>query len=178
MKTPAVPAETRLRALGALGMTRMFGLMRSSIPALAAEAGVELHDVRLALGTLWSWPHTERYGPGKLPLRSVSRSLRVCAPLSHTRWLRIDACSGAYVGAFDVRARGYSRDNERKHLWIAAPLDLTLSLGSTWLRSELAVGAVFSARRPDFSVLGLGTAYHAWPVSPTVALRLLALAPR
>jgi hypothetical protein len=174
---PQSAAEPALRALLALGAGPLLGVTRLVAPALEGELGLWHARFRASLGVLGVPLQREPFGPGSLRSWQLAGSAKGCLMLVTAAPWRLDLCSGLYAGVIDVRARGYTQNDQRKQAWLAIPLEASgqLTLGPVAL--ALAAGALFPMRRPEFSIDGLGAAYEAWPVSLLISLKLVLALP-
>ena len=170
--THQAPSPTPLRGSLALGAGALFGVTRLVAPALEGELGLWHARFRASLGVLGVPVHREPFGPGSLRSWQLAGSAKGClTPVTAAR-LRLDLCSGLYAGVLDVRARGYTRNDQRKQAWLAVPVEASGHVIVGPVALALAVSALFPIRRPEFSIEGLGNAFDAWPVSILIALKL------
>jgi hypothetical protein len=184
--TPATPITAAPRAQTArephatfaLGAAAGFGLLRVASPALLADVGWLAGRFRVGAGALGFLPSTVALGPGRVRTTLASGTLRGCAAALELRTLRLELCSGAHVGAQRGRAGGYTRNEGRRHLWVALPLELALARFVGALGFECAAGALLPLRRHDFSVENVGSSYRSWPVAAVLSMRVVAVWPR
>jgi hypothetical protein len=171
------PPPTPLRGSLALGAGALFGVTRLVAPALEGELGLWHARFRASLGVLGVPVHREPFGAGSLRSWQLAGSAKGClTPVTAAR-LRLDLCSGLYAGVLDVRARGYTRNDQRKQAWLAVPVEVSGHVIVGPVALALAVSALFPIRRPEFSIEGLGSAFDAWPVSLLIALKLVTVLP-
>jgi hypothetical protein len=163
-------ASLSVGAAGLVGALSPFSL------AGIAEADGAIGRWRAGIGALWALPETQTLGPGDVREEMLSGLARVCyAPLQRGK-LRMDLCSGAYVGAMTGDASGFSTESQRTRLWVALPAELVLAYTPVrHLGWELSAGALWQLHRNDFGIDGLGVAYRSPVVAGLVSLRAVAL---
>lgn len=170
-------SEPTLRASLSLGAGPLLGVTRTIAPALEGDVGLWHKHFRATLGVLGVPIHREAFGPGSLRSWQLAGSAKGCAtPYTNDR-ARIDLCSGVYAGVLDVRARGYTRNDQRKQPWVAIPLELAFHYRVGPVALGLSAAALFPVKRPEFSIDGLGSAFDPWPVSALISARVLAALP-
>lgn len=163
--------ERRLRGALNVGAGLLFRTTRRLAPALLGEVALEHERFRVALGVLGVPIHRDNFGPGSLRTWVLAGEAKGCWMMVQAFLLRAELCAGVLAGVVDVRARGYARNDREKQLWLSVPVELSLLYVYGPLRVRMTLGALIGLRRPDFSIDGLGSAYHSWPVSPLIALR-------
>lgn len=166
---PAPPASLKLTEGAGAGL--LLGTPRDVAPVLLAEVGLGLARWRLGLGALWALPRRSDFGPGDVRSELLAGSARACFLLAP----HLSLCSGAYLGALKMRARGYTRDEEARSLWGAAPVELALDYVWAHVGGELGLGALLPFQRKRFSIDGLGEAREDWPVQALFSLRVFAV---
>lgn len=165
-------AEPVMRATLTAGGGALLGVTQPIIPVFLGEVGLEQHRYRADIGALGAPVQRFGFGPGSLREWLLAGSLRGCVLPYRGAAFSIGSCVGAYVGVLDVRARGYTRNAQRKQLWAALPIELFVAYTRLPLALELSAAALIPLRRPDFSLDGLGPAYESWPVALGLFLRL------
>ena len=177
-RSTSVAAPSREReitlSLAAVGLA---GVLRPLAPAFAADAGVRWTPLRLSAGVLWGWPQTLAFGPGSVNERLLSGYARLCLPAWKSDHLRLDACSGAFVGAVSAEAEGYTRNERRTRSWIAVPFEAALAGWSSPIGWELSLAGLLPLSRPDYTIEGVGTVYSSPPVGAMLSLRLIGIIP-
>jgi hypothetical protein len=166
------PAHEVTVSLAAVGLA---GVLRPMAPALAADVGVSFAPLRLSAGALWVWPQTLTFGPGSVRERLLGGFARACVPAWQAGSLRLDACSGAVVGAITAEAEGYTRNERRVRTWIAVPLEAALAGWTSPVGWEVSVAGLVPLRRPDYTIEGLGTVYESTPIGAMLSLRVIGL---
>jgi len=162
---------TRARFGLSVGGAALAAVLRPFAPAALADAGLELQRVRMSIGALWVPTQRLSLGPGNATETVIAGSLRTCFALQRSEAFRVDACSGALLGAASARAHGFSRDSSSTKPWFALPIELAASTRRRSLGLELSVGALLSPSPLDFAVTGLGTTYHSPSIAGQLALR-------
>jgi len=171
---PPVPRSATL-AVGAAGLAGTLGAFSW---AGTAETGGAIGRWRTAVGALWVLPETHALSPGSVREELLAGRVRLCGAPWQRRKLRLDLCSGAYVGAMTGEASGFSTNGQQTRLWVALPAEMVL--GYAPLRhvgGELSVGALWQVKRSDFGIDGLGPAYRSPIVAGLVSLRAVAQLP-
>jgi hypothetical protein len=158
-----------------LGGGGLLGVTRALAPLWLAELGFSRARFRVDLGALGVPVQRLSFAPGSLREWLVAGSLRGCYLPYSAPPFSIGTCAGAFVGAIDVRTRGYTRNARRRELWAALPIELFFAFERGPFALQLAAQALIPLRRPDFSIDGLGTAYASWPVSVALVVRVLGL---
>ncbi len=167
---PKIPKRQRTLTAGA-GMGILLGTPRELAPALLGELGLRLPHARIALGVLWSTPKRETFTPGDIRSELSAGELRVC----FTPWSHLSLCSGAYLGQRSMRARGYTRNEDERSLWGAAPIEVALDYTWAHVGAELGLAALLPFQRKRFAIDGLGTVREDWPVQALFALRVFGM---
>lgn len=152
-------------------------VVRPLSPVLSAEVGVRSARFRGGLGVLWVPPQTLTLEPGHVKEWLLSGVARACVPLIAGSRIGLDVCSGLLVGVLDARADGFTKNEQRRRAWLAAPLGLSLSHASGALGWEFSASALGVLVHHDFMVEGLGVAYGAPRVGGMLTLRALGLFP-
>jgi hypothetical protein len=166
-----------VNGLGALGVSGVSGVLQPIAPAFVLDLGVEAKRFRITLGALWLLSRTNEYGPGSVRETLISGTSRLCYATFQARPWRVDVCSGAYFGMLHGEAAGYTRNEERRTLWLALPFELALARFSSPLGWELSGGAIVPLRRHDFQVDGLGVAYESSAIGAQLSLRAVGVLP-
>jgi hypothetical protein len=172
---PRAHVPTRLLLSAGAGL--IAGVLRPVVPAFLASFGLVRAALRAELGALTTYPMNVSLAPGHLRESLQAGFVRACAAPVRAQALRLDACTGALAGVTRAHALGFSRNHRRHAAWAALPAELALAYLPARFGVELDAGALFPLKRRDFSINGLGAAYHSWPVSLQVALRLLVVWP-
>jgi len=175
-RPPPLPPPSR-DATFSLAMAGLFGVLRPFSPALSADAGLRFVPFRVSVGALWAWPQTLAFGPGTVQQRLLGGFARICIPAWQPGSLRLDACSGALVGAITAEAAGYTRNEEQTRSWIAVPFEAALAGWTSPLGWEVSLAGLVPLRRPDYTIDGLGTVYRSPPVGALLSLRLIGIVP-
>ena len=170
---PPPPPRGATLSVGAAGLVGILGPLSL---AGTAETGAAIGLLRAGVGALWALPETHTLGPGHVREELLSGLVRLCHSPLQRRRLRMDVCSGAYVGATTGDAGGFSTNGQRSRLWVAWPAELVLAYApARHLSWELSAGALWQVRRSDFGIDGLGAAYRSPVVAGLVSLRAVAL---
>jgi hypothetical protein len=170
---PPPPPRGASVSVGAAGLVGILGPLSL---AGTAETGGAIGRWRAGVGALWALPDTHTLGPGSVREELLSGLVRLCHSPLQRRKLRVDVCSGAYVGATTGEAGGFSTNDQRSRLWVAVPAELVLAYApARHLGWELSAGALWQVRRNDFGIDGLGAAYRSPVVAGIVSLRAVAL---
>jgi hypothetical protein len=164
-------ARGRRSATVALGPAALFGVLRPIAPALALELGVRLGSYRAAIGLLWSPGRARELAPGTVRESLWSGSARACVAPVLGRALRLDVCTGMYLGSLHASAQGYDQNRAVSRLWLALPVELALASTPAPIGWELSGSALFPVRRQDFAIDRAGVAYASLPVGVLVSLR-------
>lgn len=173
--TPPPPPRTFRISVGAAGLV---GALGSFSLAGTAETGGAIGRWWVDIGALWALPETHTLAPGSVREEMLSGLVRLCASPVQRRKLRMDVCSGVYVGATTGDASGFSTNGQRTRLWLALPAELVLAYTPTRrLGWELSAGALWQLERSDFGIDGLGAAYRSPVVAGLVSLRAVAQLP-
>lgn len=167
------PAPRRLeRSLTfALGGGALFGVERLAAPVVLADLGISIGRFRTSLGVMWMPTQTLEFGPGTLHETLLSGVARTCLSAWQNDLLRVDLCSGFYAGMLEVRAEGYTRNDDVQKAWLAIPLGLGLATTPTPVSVELGGSVLIPIRRNDFSIDNLGVVYESWPVGLLLSAR-------
>lgn len=172
------PARAALTWILSAGGAGLFGIVRPVAPALGVDAGASFGRGRAHIGALGMLPQTLRLGPGTLHESLLSGVARGCVAAARGASFRFDLCSGVYLGRIRTEARGYSRNRSASRMWLTIPIELALVHTARHYWGELGVSALIPLRSADFSIDGLGRAYHSLPVGALVSLRLAYAAER
>ena len=176
--TPPLPASPPSReATLSLAAAGLAGVLRPLSPAFSADLGLRFAPLRVSAGALWAWPQTLPLGPGMVHERLLGGFARVCLPAWQQGGLRLDACSGAFLGAVTGEAEGYTRNERRTRTWIAVPFEAALAGWTSPVGWEVSLAGLFPLRRPDYTIEGIGTAYRSPPVGALLSLRLIGIVP-
>jgi hypothetical protein len=168
---PPRPARAPWVLTSGAGAALLLGVPRDAAPALLAELGVRRGPWRLQLGALWALPRRTSFAPGTIRSELIAGSVRACwQPLAP-----LGLCTGAYLGALEMRARGYTRNDSAHPFWAAAPLELALDYVFGAVGAELGAGVLLPFQRQTFSIDGLGSAQASWPVQVLFSLRVFGL---
>ena len=176
---PRVPPgpSTSDGATFSLGAAALAGILRPVSPAFLAEAGVGITPFRVSAGALWAWPQTVSLGPGEVHERLIAGLARICWAPWQGNGFRLDACSGALVGAVTADAEGYTRNERRVRSWIVLPFEAALAGWTSPMGWEVSLAALLPLHRPDFSIDGVGVAYRSPPLGAMLSLRALGIFP-
>jgi hypothetical protein len=170
-KPLAAPARTRFALREGVGAGMLLGTPRDVAPVLLAELALARERWRVGVGALWALPRRTNFGPGDLRSELRAASARGCLSLAP----HLALCTGAYLGVRSMRARGYTRVEQDRSLWGAAPLELSLDYVWAHVGAELAAGVLLPFQRKRFSIDGLGDAREDWPVQALFSLRVFAM---
>ncbi|HEX6765612.1 MAG TPA: hypothetical protein VF103_09050 [Polyangiaceae bacterium] len=155
----------------ALGGAALFGVVRPVAPLVTLELGMRVGAFRASIGALVMIPQELELGPGSVHERLAAGTARLClSPLGFGS-LRLDLCSGAWLGQRRAEGRGYTDDIESKTTWLGIPLELSLADLSSPFGWEVSVMALLSFPRRDYTVSGVGTAYESWPIGAVLSVR-------
>lgn len=166
---PKKPDTVRIAL--SFGGAGLFGVVQTAAPVALADVALFVNRFHTSLGALWMPRQKLDLGPGQLRETLFAGAARTCyAPLS-ARELRLDLCTGVYVGMLRVEARGYTRNDSVQRAWLAIPVEFSFSTSSTPVGVELGASALFPLRQSDFSIDNVGTAYESWPVGMLLSLR-------
>ncbi len=165
------PARSAVSVTLSLGGAALVGVVRPLAPALSGELGLSIGRLRTSLGVLALLPQTLTHGPGTLHESLLSGVGRTCLAATRGAALRLDVCSGLYVGRLQVEAHGYTRNERVAKTWLAVPLELALSSSTAPLGFELGAAALLPLRRSDFAIDGVGVAYRSLPIGAVLSLR-------
>jgi hypothetical protein len=164
---PPEPPSTSLPVypFAAVGAGAALGVLRPASFALRADVGLELRRLRASVGALWLTPQTLHVAPGSAREQLLSASFRACYALADGARLRLDACSGAFVGAAQAEARGFSQNLKQSELFLAFPAGLALATQMGQVGWELAASALLVCPPNEFNVVGRGPTYQPSPVA-------------
>jgi hypothetical protein len=165
---PSVPLS--LDPFASVGAGAALGVLRPASFALRADVGLRLRRFRGGVGALWLTPQTLQLAPGSAREQQLSASLRACYALAFGALLRLDACSGAFIGAAQAEARGFAQNMKHSELFLAFPAGLTLATKSGPLSWELAASALLVCPPNEFNVIGRGATYQPPPVAGLLTL--------
>ena len=154
-----------------LGGGGLAGVVQPVAPVVVGELGIGIERFRTNIGALWMPPQTLDFGPGTLDESLLSGAARTCLSAMRGGSLRLDLCSGFYVGRLSVEARGYTVNKTVSKTWLAVPIGVALATTSSPLGVELGASALVPLRRDDFSIDNLGVAYRSWPVGMLLSIR-------
>lgn len=154
------------------GGAGLLGIVRPIAPALVIEAGAAFGRGRAHLGALGMLPQRLRLGPGTLRETLLSGVARGCVTAVPGSSIKLDVCSGAYLGQLQTDARGYTRNRSASKLWLTIPIELALVRSVRHFWGELSVSALIPLQSADFAIDGLGRAYDSPPIGALVSLRL------
>lgn len=166
-----VPSRSQVNFMLAAGGAGLSGVLSPIAPAVTGELGIGVGRFRAHVGALWVPEQTLDLAPGTVSENLLSGVARMCLAPWQGRQLRLDLCSGVYVGLLQVQANGYTRDGEASKAWLAIPLELSLLTTASPMGVELGASALLPLRRNDFSIDNLGVAYESWPVGLLVSMR-------
>lgn len=176
---PPAPREPPPWAIQAdLGAGLLLGVTRTAGRALLGQLSLSHPHFRVGLGALWSPPDREPFGPGSLRSKLWSGALHGCYVALARRAVALELCSGLQLGAIEVSARGYARNQRRTRLWSSVPLELATAYVPGPVGVRLAASALLPLQRHDFGIDGLGTSYRTWPVAALVSLQVVVRSPR
>jgi hypothetical protein len=166
------PPSTPLSAapFASVGAGAAFGVLHPASFALRADVGLRLRRFRGGVGALWLTPQTLQLAPGSAREQLVSASLRACYALAFGALLRLDACSGAFMGAAQAEARGFSQNMKHSELFLAFPAGLTLATKMGPVSWELAASALLVCPPNEFNVVGRRPIYQPPPVAGLLTL--------
>ena len=168
---PVEPSRTAVSLTFSLGGGGLSGVLQPVAPVVVGELGIGIERFRTNIGALWMPPQTLDFGPGTLDESLLSGAARTCLSALRGHNLRLDVCSGFYVGRLKVEARGYTVNKTATKTWLALPVGLALATTSSPLGVELGASALVPLRRDDFSIDHLGVAYRSWPVGMLLSIR-------
>jgi hypothetical protein len=180
VETPSAPVERPpppryvTLALGAVGFA---GVLRPVSPGVIADSGMAGPNWRMSIGALWAFPQTIPLGSGSVREQWLGGFSRACLAPWAGASIRFDICSGAVFALVTAEGLGYSRNERRTEPWVAVPLELALASYRAPFGWELGAGALAPLRRRDFSIDGLGVAYHSPPVAGILTLRAVGILP-
>jgi hypothetical protein len=174
---PPEPPASNLEANLAVGVVGLAGVIAPVSLGFSAEVGIAGARWRSSIGGLWVMPKTITLGPGTVRERLLSGLVRVCYTPLRADMLRLDLCSGAFIGLTTAEAQGYSRNDRRTRPWIALPIEVAFAGGTSRVGWELVAGALIPARRNDFGIEGLGVAYQSPPIGGLLSLRVFGTVP-
>jgi hypothetical protein len=171
--------QNRRKVRGSLSASGglLAGVLEPVSPLVASELALVAARFRVGLGALWVPRQTVRLGPGALHETLLAGSLRGCAALWRWQALRFEGCGGLHAGAVHVRARGFTRNEQRTRALVSLPLELALLYVTGLFGVELSTAALVPLRRHDFSIDALGSAHDSWPVALSARLHALVLWP-
>jgi hypothetical protein len=155
-----------------IGAAALAGALRPVVPALVADAGLEIEGFRGTIGAMWALPQTIDLPPGSARENLVSGTLRACYALSRRGALRFDLCSGALIGAATAEARGFTTSEKHTELFLAFPAEVALSARSRFVGWQLSASALVLSPPNQFEVGGVGPTYRPPPVAGMFALRI------
>ncbi len=165
-------STARVDPLFSVGAAAVVGVLRPVVPALVADAGIEIKSFRGTVGAVWVTPQTIDLAPGNARENLVSGNVRLCYALASRGMLRFDLCSGALIGAATAEARGFTSDERHTELFLAFPAELSLSGKARFIGWQLGASALLLYRPNEFEVEGLGPTYRPAPVAGMFALRV------
>jgi hypothetical protein len=169
------PAESGASLMLSLGAAGLVGVVRPAAPALAAELGIGAARFRTNIGALWMLPQSLQLGPGRVEEELFSGVARTCLSAALSGALRLDLCSGLYVGVLTARASGYTRNQRAQKTWLALPVELAFASLKAPLGFELSLSALVPLRRHDFVVDGVGVTYESLPVGALFSARTVGI---
>jgi hypothetical protein len=177
--TSPPPERPRARhyATLAIGASALAGVLRPVSPGVAAEAGVGGTRWRVNLGALFAIPQQIELGPGTVEERLVSGVARACFAPVRSGPLRIDACSGLWVGLVTAEGRSFTTNERHARPWVAVPLELALAWWTAPIGWEITATGLATVRRQDFAIDGLGVAYRSPPVGGMLSIRAVGIVP-
>jgi hypothetical protein len=149
----------------ALGAGAAAFVLRPASFALRADVGLKLRRLRASVGALWLTPQTLELAPGSAREQLLSASLRACYAVAGDARLRLDACSGALLGAAQAQARGFAQNMQHSELFLAFPVGLALTTPIGPMSWELAAAALVLCPPNEFNVVGRGPTYQPPPVA-------------
>jgi hypothetical protein len=174
---PVEPADrepnARIVPLFSAGGAILAGVLRPAVPALVADAGAEWAHFRGTAGVLWVAPQTIDLAPGQARDNLFSGSMRICYAPFPCAVVRVDACSGLFVGAATAEARGFTTNERHTELFVAFPLELAISARSHFIGWQVGAAALVPAPPHEFDVEGLGATYRPPSVAGMFSLRVL-----
>jgi len=115
--------------------------------------------------------------PGVVREELLSGRVRVCYAPWRSPALRLDVCSGAFIGLETAEGQGFTHDDRRTRAWLAWPAELALAGGNGRVGWEVVGAALVPVRRNDFSIDGIGIAYRSPPVGGMISLRAVGMMP-
>ena len=148
-----------------LGAGAAVAVLRPASFALVMDVGLTQHRLRGSVGALWLTPQTFELAPGNVREHLISASLRACYAVAGGALLRLDACSGAFVGATHAEARGFAQNTQHNELFLAFPAGLALATRMGPVSWELAASALVVCPPNEFNVVGRGPIYQPPPVA-------------
>ena len=168
--TPARRARAAHLAFS-LGGGALFGVTRPVAPIVQAELGLGVNRFRAGIGVMWMPTQTRGFGPGQLQETLLSGEARTCLAVAGSAQLRMNLCSGVYVGVLKVQAQGYTRDDSADKAWLAVPVGVSLTTTPAPVGVEVGASVLLPLRRRDFAIDNLGVAYESWPVAMLLSMR-------
>ncbi len=178
-EAPPVTRRERVETGGtlALGGAALFGVVRPVAPLVTLDLGVRVGAFRASVGALVMVPQELELGPGSVHERLAAGTARLCLSPLGIGSLRLDLCSGAWLGRRRAEGRGYTDDVESTTTWLGIPIELSLADLSPPLGWEVSVIALLSFPRRDYTVSGVGAAYESWPIGAVLSVRGLGVVP-
>ena len=170
--------RARVDSTLSVGAAGLAFVLRPLSPAFTGEVGVRVKRWRMGLGVLWNPEQSLSIEPsdGHVSESLLSGTARSCIALTGTLRLHLDVCTGLFVGLVNAQAVGFTVNQaERRHAWLAIPLELSLADTSGTVGWEFSAAALGSLVHHDFEVTHLGTAYDAPRVGALLALRAVGL---
>ena len=155
--TPALEA-------GGLGA---FGLLPSPAPGAYVEVGVQANAGHsLALGVLWAAQQDLAYQMGTVGVSLQALTLRGCGAVAGSTSLRMLLCGVPTGGVLRGKGDGYTIDGSATRPWLALAAELSLQ-GRIWeqLGWSARIGGLTPITRDEFTVGGLGSAWHSSPIA-------------
>jgi hypothetical protein len=156
----------------ALGAAALAGALRPVVPAFLADFGIEASSFRGSVGALWVPPQSISLAPGSASENLIGGNFRACYALSRRAVVRVDLCSGALIGAATAEASGFTKNEQHTELFLAFPLELSLSARSRFFGWQLGASGLLLTPPDEFNVAGVGLTYHPAPVAGMLAVRV------
>jgi hypothetical protein len=143
-----------------LGAGSLLAVVRPVAPAFVADGGMTWARLRFALGALWVSPQRSELGPGSVVQSLLSGRARLCYAPILSNSVRVDLCSGYFVGELHASARGFTRNLSESRLFSALPLTLDLLQFGRHFGWQLDASLLVPFRRNQFGIDELGAVYR------------------
>ena len=158
-------ASWRVEPFVSVGAGAALGVVRPASFALVADVGLKGRRFRGSVGALWLTPQTLELAPGNAREHLLGGSVRACYAVAGNAVLRVDLCSGAFLGAAHAEARGFAQNTQHSELFLAFPAGLAVATRLGPISWELAASALLVCPPNEFNVVGRGATYQPPPVA-------------